>query len=158
MAKVKPIPEGSHSITAGLVVRNARKAIEFYKTALGATELDVMTGPDGTVMHAELKIGDSKFYLGEESPEMDAFSPQKLGGSPVSLNIYTEDSDAMFKRAIAAGATVKMPLTDMFWGDRYGKILDPFGHAWGIATHKEDVSKSEMEKRMKEWMAQTAKK
>ena len=158
MATVKPIPEGNHSITPGLVVKNARKAIEFYKNAFGAKELDVMAGPDGqSVMHAELKIGDSKFYLGDEFPEMGAVSPQTLGGSGVSINIYTEDCDAMFKRAVAAGATVKMPLADMFWGDRYGKLSDPFGHTWGIATHQEDVSEEEMEKRGKEWMASMAK-
>jgi len=158
MAKVKPIPEGSHAITPGLVVKDARKAIEFYKTALGAKELFVMPGPDGrSVMHAELQIGDSKFYLGDESPEWGAISPQTLGGSGVSLNIYTEDCDAMFKRAVAAGATVKMPLTDMFWGDRYGKVTDPFGHNWGISTHVEDVSEAEMDKRGKEWMASMGK-
>ena len=158
MAKVKPIPEGTHSITPGLVVRGAKKAIEFYKSALGAKELSIMYGLDGkSVMHAELQIGDSKFYVGDENPEMGAISPQALGGSPVSLNIYTEDCDATVKRAVAAGATVKMPLADMFWGDRYGKITDPFGHNWGIATHKEDVSEKEMEKRGKEWMAAMAK-
>ena len=158
MTEVKPIPEGSHTITAGLVVKDARKAIEFYKTAFGAKELDVMLGLDGrSVMHAELKIGDTMIYLGDEFPDMGTVSPQTLGGTPVSLNIYTEDCDAMFKRAVAAGATVKMPLADMFWGDRYGKLTDPFGHQWGIATHKEDVSKQEMEKRGKEWMAAMAK-
>ena len=158
MAKVKPIPEGNHTITAGLVVRGGRKAIEFYKTAFGAKELSVMPGLDGrSVMHAELKIGDTKIYLGDENPEMGAVSPQTLGGSPVSLNIYTENCDAMINRAVAAGATVKMPPTDMFWGDRYGKITDPFGHNWGIATHKEDVSEEEMAKRGKEWMAALAK-
>ena len=155
MAKAKPIPDGSHSITPGLVVKDARKALEFYKTALGATVLSVMDSPDGQgIMHAELKIGDSKFYLGEESPEMNAVSPLKLGNTPVSLNIYTEDCDALFKRAIAAGAKVEQPLTDMFWGDRYGKISDPFGHKWGIATHKEDLTDAEIGKRAKEWMAQ----
>ena len=159
MANVKPIPEGSHTITAGLVVKGARKAIEFYKAAFGAQELNVANGPDGkSVMHAELKIGDTKIYLGDESPEFGAVSPQTLGGSPVSLNIYTEDCDAMFKRAVAAGATVKMPLEDMFWGDRYGKITDPFGHNWGIATHKEDLSPADMERRMKEAFAAMSKK
>ena len=159
MTKVKPIPQGSHSITAGLVVKDARKAIEFYKTAFGATLLDSMDWPDGRgVMHAELKIGDSKFYLGEEVPEMGAVSPQTLGGSAVSINLYVEDCDAIFKRATSAGARAEMPLTDMFWGDRYGKLVDPFGHKWGIATHKEDVSKSEMQRRAKEWMAQTSRK
>ncbi len=159
MAKVKPIPEGNHSVTAGLIVRDGKKAIEFYKTAFGAKLLSVMNAPDGqSVMHAELKIGDTKIYLGDENPEMGAKSPQALGGSPVSLNIYTEDCDAMFKKAIAAGATVKMPLDNMFWGDRYGKITDPFGHEWGIATHVEDVSETEMEKRGREWFATMAKK
>ena len=159
MAKVKPIPEGNHSVTAALVVRDGKKAIEFYKTAFGAKLLSVMDGPDGqSVMHAELKIGDTKIYLGDENPDMGARSPQALGGSPVSLNIYTEDCDAMFKKAIAAGATVKMPLDNMFWGDRYGKLTDPFGHEWGIATHVEDVSEPEMEKRGKEWFATMAKK
>jgi uncharacterized glyoxalase superfamily protein PhnB len=159
MAKVKPIPEGNHSVTAGLVVRDGKKAIEFYKAAFDAKLLNVMTGPDGkSVMHAELKIGDTKIYLGDENPDMGARSAQALGGSPVSLNIYTEDCDAMFKKAIAAGGTVKMPLDNMFWGDRYGKITDPFGHEWGIATHVEDVSEAEMEKRGKEWFATMAKK
>jgi uncharacterized glyoxalase superfamily protein PhnB len=159
MGNVKPIPEGNHSVTAGLVVKGAKKAIEFYKTAFGAKELGVSMGPDGqSVMHAELKIGDTKIYLGDEMPEMGAVSPQTLGGSPVSLNIYTEDCDAMFKKAIAAGAKVKMPLADMFWGDRYGKLEDPFGHNWGVATHKEDVSMAEMEKRMKEEFSRMAKK
>ena len=159
MAKVKPIPEGNHSVTAALVVRDGKKAIEFYKTAFGAKLLSVMNGPDGqSVMHAELKIGDTQMYLGDENPDMGARSPQALGGSPVSLNIYTEDCDAMFKKAIAAGATVKMPLDNMFWGDRYGKLTDPFGHEWGIATHVEDVSETEMEKRGREWFATMAKK
>ncbi|HEY2954019.1 MAG TPA: VOC family protein [Candidatus Eisenbacteria bacterium] len=157
MAKVSPIPSGSHSITAGLVVKNGKKAIEFYKKAFSAKQLGVMLTPDGGVMHAELKIGDSKFYLGDETPEMGAVSPQTLGGSAVSLYIYTEDCDALFKQAVAAGATVKMPLTNMFWGDRYGKLADPFGHIWGIATHIEDVSEKDMEKRGKEWMASMAK-
>ena len=157
MGNVKPIPEGHHTITAALVVKSGKKAIEFYKAAFGAQELGVMLGPDGqSVMHAELKIGDSMFYLGDESPEWGAVSPQTLGGTPVSLNIYTEDCDATFARALAAGATVKMPLMDMFWGDRYGKLTDPFGHTWGIATHKEDVSPEDMEKRSKEWMATAA--
>jgi PhnB protein len=158
MAKVKSIPEGSHSITPGLVVKDAKKAIEFYRTALGATVLDVMNGPDGSVMHAELKLGDSKFYLGDENPEWGALSPKSIGGSPVSLNIYTEDCDALIQRAVKGGATLEQPPADMFWGDRYGKIQDPFGHKWGIATHKEDVSKEEMARRGQEWMAQMSKK
>jgi uncharacterized glyoxalase superfamily protein PhnB len=159
MANVKPIPEGSHAITANLTVKGGKKAIEFYKTAFGAQEFGVMYGPDGkSVMHAELKIGDSKFFLADESKEMGTRSPQTLGGSPVSLYIYTEDCDAMFKRAVAAGATVSMPLTDMFWGDRFGKVTDPFGHEWGISTHKVDVSKADMDRLAKEWMTQTVRK
>jgi len=109
-------------------------------------------------VNAAIHSGDTKMYLGGVTPERGAVSPQTLGDSPVSLNIYTEDCDAMFKRAVAAGATVKMPLEDMFWGDRYGKITDPFGHNWGIATHKEDLSPQEMEKRMKESFAAMGKK
>jgi PhnB protein len=159
MATVKPIPEGQHSITAGLIVKNARQAIEFYKTAFGARDVSIWTGPDGkSVMHAELKIGDTKIFLGEESTDMGTVSPQSLGGTGVSLNLFTEDCDATFKRAIGAGAKVKTPLADQFWGDRYGKLTDPFGHVWGIATHKEDVSREEMEKRMKQTFAAAAKK
>ncbi len=159
MATVKPIPEGQHSITAGLVVKNARLAIEFYKTAFGAKEVSVWAGPDGrSVMHAELKIGDTKIFLGEESTDMGTVSPQSLGGSSVSLNLYTEDCDAVFKRAIGAGAKVKTPLADQFWGDRYGKLTDPFGHVWGIGTHKENLSREEMEKRMKQAFAAPARK
>ena len=159
MATVKPIPEGQHSITAGLIVKNARQAIEFYKTAFGARDVSIWTGPDGkSVMHAELKIGDTKIFLGEEATDMGTVSPQSLGGTGVSLNLFTEDCDATFKRAIGAGAKVKTPLADQFWGDRYGKLTDPFGHVWGIATHKEDVSREEMEKRMKQTFAAAAKK
>ena len=159
MGNVKPIPDGNHSVTAGLVVKGGKQAIEYYKAAFGAQELGVSLWPDGEkVMHAELKIGDSKFYIGEESREMEAISPQTLNGSPVSLNIYTEDCDAMFNKAVALGATPSMPPSDMFWGDRYGKLTDPFGHNWGIATHKEDISVEEMERRGKEAMAEMAKK
>ena len=158
MAKVKPIPDGYHSLTPGLIVKGGKKAIEFYKAAFGAKELGVMYHLDGrSIMHAELQIGDSRFFLGDESKEMGALAPPTIGGTPVTLNIYTEDCDAMIKRAVAAGATVKMPAADMFWGDRYGKVMDPFGHGWGILTHKEDVSPAEMEKRGKEWMASMAK-
>jgi len=154
MSKVHPVPPGNHTVTAGLVVKGGKRAIEFYKTAFGATELGVMLGPDGSVMHAEFKIGDTKLHLADELPAMGALSPQTLGGSPVSLNIYTEDCDAMFKRAVDAGAKATAPPADMFWGDRYCKITDPFGHNWAILTHIEDVSMQEMEKRGKEAMAQ----
>jgi PhnB protein len=158
MANVKPIPAGYHTVTASLVIRDAKKAIEFYKQVFGAKELGVMLNPDGTVMHAEIQIGDTRIMMGEEMPEMGARSPQALGGSPVSLNLYTEDCDAVFQRAVAAGATPNMPPSDMFWGDRYSKVTDPFGHNWGILTHVEDVSPQDMEKRGREAMAAMSKK
>ena len=153
MPNVKPIPEGHHTVTPSLVVRGGAKAIEFYKAAFGAKELGVMLGPNGGVMHAELRIGDSLIFLGDEMPEMGARSPLALGGSPVTLNIYTEDCDAVFQRAISAGATAVMPPADMFWGDRYGRLVDPFGHQWGIATHQEDLTPEEVDRRGREAMA-----
>jgi uncharacterized glyoxalase superfamily protein PhnB len=148
MSAVKPVPDGYHTITPHLVVRDAAKAIAFYAKALGAEERFRMPGPGGSVMHAELNIGDSVVMLGEEAKERGALSPQSIGGSPVSLLIYVEDVDASFARADKAGCTVQMPPTDMFWGDRYGQLVDPFGHRWAIATHKEDVSPEEMARRM----------
>jgi PhnB protein len=158
MAKVKFIPDGYHTVTPALVVKGGKKAIEFYKSAFGAKEISIMYNLDGqTIMHAEIQIGDSRIMLSDESKEMGALSPQTLGGTPGSLNIYVEDCDATIKRATTAGAKIKMPASDMFWGDRYGKVEDPFGHGWGILTHKEDVTPAEMEKRGKEWMASMAK-
>ena len=148
MSAVKPIPDGYHTVTPHLVVRGAAKAIEFYAKAFGAEERFRMPGPDGSVMHAELSLGDSVVMLGEEAPQMGASSPQTIGGSPVSLLIYVKDVDASFARAERAGCTAQMPPTDMFWGDRYGKLVDPFGHHWALATHKEDLSPEEMAKRM----------
>ena len=159
MAKVNFIPTGYHTVTPSLVVRGGKRAIEFYKQAFGAKELGAMYMPDGEkLMHAEIQIGDSRVMLGEESPEMGAVSPQTLGGTPASLNLYVEDCDAAFNRAVSAGAKPSMPPSDMFWGDRYGKVTDPFGHSWGILTHKEDVSEKEMGKRAQEWMSTMAKK
>jgi len=158
MANVKPIPDGHHTVTPSLVVRGGQKAIEFYKKAFGAVERGVMSGPDGSVMHGELMIGNSLIFLGDENPQWGALSPQSLNGSPVTLNLYVEDCDAVFNRAVAAGATVGMPLADQFWGDRYGTVVDPFGHKWGIATHKEDVSDEEMGRRAQEAMAAMANK
>ncbi len=155
---VKPIPEGFHTLTPHIVVGDAKKAIEFYKRAFGAQVLYVHHTPDGKVMHATLKIGDSPFMLNDEFPSMGARSPQALGGSPVTINIYVEDVDRLFNQAVSAGATVKMPLMDQFWGDRFGHIVDPFGHQWSLATHKEDVSPEEMEKRGKAAFAEMAKK
>jgi uncharacterized glyoxalase superfamily protein PhnB len=147
MAKVKPVPDGYHTLTPYLVIRDAAKAIEFYKKAFGAKETFRMPGPGGKIMHAELQIGDSMLMLAEEMPEYGAKSPQALGGSPVNVFLYVEDADKVFNQAVAAGATVTMPLADQFWGDRYGKLADPFGHQWSVATHKEDVAPEEMAKR-----------
>ena len=147
--------EGSRSITPHLVVKGAKQAIEYYKKAFGAKERGVMAGPDGMVMHAELQIGDSVFYLNDENIERGAKSPQALGGTPVTINLYVPDCDVIYKQALAAGATVKMPLEDQFWGDRYGQVADPFGHVWSIATHKEDLTEAEIWERAKKAMAPT---
>jgi uncharacterized glyoxalase superfamily protein PhnB len=147
---VKPIPVGHHSITPHLVVRGAAEAIAFYKKAFSAEELARSPGPDGkSIIHASLKIGDSIFYLNDEFPDMGSRSPQALGGSPVALHMYVKDVDSCFKQAVAAGAQVRMPVMDMFWGDRYGQVTDPFGHIWSLATHIEDLSREEIEKRAK---------
>jgi PhnB protein len=145
---VKAIPEGYHSITPYMTVRDAARAIEFYKQAFGAIEKGVMKGPGDKIVHAELRIGDSILMLGDEFPEMGALSPQSTGGAGMGLHIYTEDVDTAFDRAVKAGASVEMPVTDMFWGDRYGKLADPFGHKWSIGTHKKDLSMEEMEQAM----------
>ena len=137
-----------------LVVDRAAEAIEFYKRAFGAQEVARMEGPGGSVMHAEIRIGDSIIMLGDENPQFGTKSPLSLKGTPSSLHIYVDDADAVFARAIGAGATVRYPLENVFWGDRYGKVTDPFGHEWGIATHIKDVSPEEMKKASDEWMAQ----
>jgi PhnB protein len=159
MAKrAKAIPDGYHTVTPYLMVRGADRAIEFYKRAFGAEELMRMSGPDGkSIMHAEIKIGDSRIFLSEEFPEMGCRSPESLGGTASSLHLYVEDVDAAFKRAVAAGAQVKMPVADMFWGDRFGKLIDLFGHEWGMATHKEDLTPEEIRERANVFIAQMAK-
>ncbi len=151
---VKPIPDGYHSATPYLVVRGAAKALEFYKKAFRATEHVRMDGPGGSVMHAEIKIGDSMIMLGDEHPEMGAKSPEAYGGSPVSVLLYVPDVDAMTRQALAAGAKEERPVTDQFWGDRMGSIVDPFGRKWSIATHKEDVSEAETARRFEEMKKQ----
>ena len=144
--KAKPIPDGFHTLTPHLVVRDATKTIEFYKTAFGAELLgEVHYTPGGEVMHASLKIGDSILMLNDEFPDWGALSPVSRGGASVTMHMYVEDADAAFNRAVAAGASVKMPLMDAFWGSRYGQVVDPFGHQWSIATHKRDVTKEELE-------------
>jgi uncharacterized glyoxalase superfamily protein PhnB len=157
MGKSKnPIPEGLHTITPHLTVKNAAQAIEFYKKAFGATEKSRFAGPNNTIMHASLKIGTSNFFVADEMPGMDdgTTSPAQLGKTTVALNLYVEDSDKLFKQAISAGAKEVMPLTDQFWGDRYGMVKDPFGHVWAIATHIEDLTPQEMEQRGRQAMAQ----
>jgi len=146
-SKVRPIPEGYHSVTPYLIIKNAADAIEFYKKAFGATELFRMDQPDGKIGHAEIKIGDSPIMLSDEFPEMGHRGPQSLGGSPVSIMLYVEDVDAVVNRATIAGAKLDRPVEDKFYGDRAGSLTDPFGHIWHIGTHKEDISPEEMEKR-----------
>jgi PhnB protein len=147
-SKVKPIPEGYHTATPYLVVNGAAAAIDFYKKAFGAIELFRLPGPGGKIGHAEIKIGDSPIMLADEHPEVGARSPHSYGGSPISILLYFEDVDAVFKEAVAAGAKVERPVADQFYGDRSGGVKDPFGHIWFIHTHKEDVSPEEMERRM----------
>ncbi len=155
--KVKPIPDGYHSVTPYLVVRGAAKAIDYYRRAFGAKERVRMDGPGGKIAHAELDLGDSVIMLGDEDPGQGASSPQTIGGTAVHIFLYVEDVDATFQQAVKAGAKAVMPPTDMFWGDRYGKLTDPFGHSWGLATHTEDVSPEEMQKRMAQMYAQAPK-
>jgi PhnB protein len=146
---VKPIPEGYHTATPYLIIRNAADAIEFYKRAFGAIELFRFPAPEGKIGHAEIKIGDSPIMLADEYPDMGYNGPKALGGSPVSLMLYVEDVDTVFNQALGAGASVKEALTDKFYGDRTGTLVDPFGHIWHVSTHKEDVPLEEMERRAK---------
>jgi PhnB protein len=149
----KPIPEGYHTLTTVLGVDNAREAIEFYKRAFGAKERGVMPGPNDTIAHAELEIGDSLVMLSDPFPESSLKSPKVLGGTTTALFAYVEDVDEFVQQAVDAGATVTMPVENQFWGDRYGKVADPFGHEWQIATHVEDISPEEAMKRGQEAMA-----
>jgi PhnB protein len=149
---VKAIPDGYHSVTPYLIVRGAARALEFYQKAFGARELMRLPGPEGKLGHAEVQIGDSRVMLADEHPGMGAVSPQGLGGSPVGLCIYVQDVDAVFDRAVSAGAKVVRAVQDQFYGDRSGTVEDPFGHKWTIATHKEDVSSEEMQRRMQAFM------
>ena len=149
--KPQPIPKGYHSLTPYLIVHDAKKAIDFYQRAFGAKETVHMDGPDGKIAHAELKIGDSMMMISDEMPGNR--SAKSLGGTPVSLFLYVENVDNTFKQAVSAGAKADQQPTDMFWGDRYGKLTDPFGHTWSVATHVEDITPEEMAKRTKEAMA-----
>jgi PhnB protein len=151
---VKPVPDGYHTATPYLIVQGAARALEFYKQAFGATELMRFDGPGGRVGHAEIRIGNSPIMLADEHPEMGARGPRTIGGSPISILLYVEDVDACVARAVAAGATVRRPVKDQFYGDRSGMIEDPFGHVWSIATHTEDVSHEEMQRRAAAFMKQ----
>jgi PhnB protein len=144
--KVKPIPDGYHTATPYLVVKDAAKAIDFYKKAFGASELMRM-GDGDKIFHAEIKIGNSPIMLADECSEMKAFSPETLGGTPITIMLYVEDVDAVFNQAVAAGAKVERPLSNQFYGDRNGGVIDPFGHKWFVASHVEDVSPEEIQKR-----------
>jgi PhnB protein len=151
---VKPIPEGYHALTPYLAVEDAEKAIEFYKDAFGATEMVRMPTPDGRVAHAELQIGDSKLMLSDPFPQSSVRPPAERGGTTASIFMYVDDVDATFEQAQKAGAQVVSELEDMFWGDRFGTVSDPFGHVWSIATHKEDLSEQEIVERSKAAMAE----
>ena|SRR5438105_3712149 len=149
-SKVRPVPEGYHTVTPYLCIKGAAEALEFYKKAFGATELMRMPQADGRIGHAEIRIGDSHVMLADESPEMGFRSPKTLGGSPVTLALYVENVDAFIERAVKAGAKPTRPIENQFYGDRAGSVKDPFGHSWHISTHIEDVPPEEMKKRMKE--------
>jgi PhnB protein len=153
MAKAaKAVPEGYHTITPSLTLDNAAQAIDWYKKALGAEEVSRSVGPDGKIMHAELKIGNSRFMMNDVMP--GSKGPQAFGGSPASLWLYVENSDTLFNRAVGAGAKVQMPIADQFWGDRAGAVADPAGYTWWIATRKEDFTPAEMQQRAAEFFKQ----
>jgi PhnB protein len=153
---VSAIPQGYHSITPAITCKDAARAIDFYKQVFGATEIMRMPGPGGVIMHAELRIGDSVIFVNDEIPGM-AKGPDGTSLNPVYIFLYTEDVDSVCNRAVAGGSKVTMPIANMFWGDRYGKFNDPFGHSWGVATHVEDVAPEEMQRRSAEWTASMAK-
>ena len=149
MAKVKPVPDGMHTVTPHLVCAGAAEAIEFYRKAFGAVEEGRLPGPNGKLMHAMIRIEGSAVMLVDEMPEWGALGPKALKGSPVTIHLYVEDVDAFVKRAVAAGAKITMPVADQFWGDRYGQLEDPFGHHWSIGTHIRDVTPDEMQQAMR---------
>jgi len=159
MAKTRPIPDGKEGIIPHLVVENAAKAIEFYKMAFGAEELSRVPSPDGRVLHAALRVGSSTVFLADDFPEWcggKSRHPLALGGTPITLHQYVTDVDASIRRAHAAGAAVKAPAEDMFWGDRYGVVEDPFGHSWSLATHVKDLTPEEMARGAQQAFAQAA--
>ena len=148
MSKIKPVPDGMHTVTPHLVCAGAADAIEFYKKAFNAVEGGRLPGPNGRLMHAMIRIEGSAVMLVDEMPEWGALGPKSLKGSPVTIHLYVDNVDAFVKRAVAAGAKITMPVADQFWGDRYGKLEDPFGHHWSVATHIRDVSAQEMQQAM----------
>ncbi len=155
---IKAIPEGFHSVTPMFMFKDARKAMEFYKQAFGAQERFAMPGPGGKgVMHAELLIGDSIIMLGDECPETPGKSAETLGGSPIGFYLYVDNADKAFHRALEAGAKAKMPVEEMFWGDRVGTVLDPFGYSWMLATHTKDLTPKEIEEGARNAFARMAK-
>jgi PhnB protein len=151
MGTVKAIPQGYHSVTPYIMVKGGAEALEFYKKAFGAKEKLRVPGPGGKIMHAEFEIGDSVIMMADEFPEMGGFSPETLKGTPVGIHLYVENVDEVFAKAVAAGAKVERPLANQFYGDRSGALVDPFGHKWHVATHVEDVSEEELNRRMQEW-------
>lgn len=153
VSAVRAIPAGRHTVTPYLAISNAVQALEFYKKAFGATQIYKLLMPDGRLGHAEIRLGDSVIMLADEFPEFGGKAPEVLGGTPVSIHLYVEDVDAFFEKALAAGAKVRKPVVDQFYGDRSGQLEDPFGHLWWVATHKEDVSPEEMQKRVQEMFA-----
>jgi PhnB protein len=156
LSSVKAIPDGYQSVTPYLFVRGASSAIDFYKTVFGAKETMRMQGPDGRIVHAEVKIGDSIVMVADENPANGVMSPQTIGGYSVGLHIYVENVDAVIQKAVESGAKPLRPIKNQFYGDRSGTLLDPFGHMWSVSTHVEDVSPEEMRKRMQAAMSQTA--
>ena len=152
----KPIPKGYRTVTPYLTVNDAARALDFYKRAFGAQETARMDGPNGKIAHAEIKIGDSMIMLSDEMPMSGSRSPQSLGGTTAGVMLYVENADTVFNQAVSAGAQVEAPLADMFWGDRFGRLKDPFGHSWSVATHIEDVAPADMAKRMQEAQAKMA--
>jgi PhnB protein len=152
-AKVDPIPSGYHTVTPYLTLNDCARAIDFYKKAFGAKEMVRMDGPPGKIGHAEIKIGDSVIMLADEMPGAGSRAPKSLGGTTAAVFLYVNDVDSSYKKAVDAGANADMPPADMFWGDRFGKLTDPFGHSWAMATHKEDVAPEEMGKRAQQEMA-----
>jgi len=153
----KPIPDGHHTVTPYLALKNGVKAVEFYKKAFGATELSKLITPDGRLGHAEIQLGDSIIMMSDEFPEFGGKAPDTLGGTPVNIHLYVEDVDSFFKKAVAAGAKERKAVKDQFYGDRSGQLEDPFGHLWWVATHKEDVSPEEMQRRVQAMFAQPKK-